>query len=366
MRIVTFITSAYGDYGGISQYSRDLLQALSQNPSVTCVDVLPRIARLADPMPAISEKINFRKNALNNKLKYLIEFCKMLFTRKSVDLVICGHIHLLPFAKLCAFIHKAPCVLFIYGIDVWQPINNSLTKYLLKNVRHVVSISDFTYQKFSSWAGKFDYSIFPNAIDIDHYTKSVDVALLKEKYNLCDKKILLTVARLDASERYKGIDEVLNILPDVLKQYPDLIYIVAGVGNDRQRLLNKATALNLVDHVIFTGYLTDVEKIGLYQLAGIFVMPGFGEGFGFVYLEALACGLPVIASKLDGSREALRDGQLGILVNPHDPNEITTALLQLLCKETVKSIPEGLYYFSYPCFYQRLTKLVDHLGKNHE
>jgi len=110
--------------------------------------------------------------------------------------------------------------------------------------------------------------------------------------------------------------------------------------------------------------ICEAEKIALYQLADIFVMPGFGEGFGFVYLEALACGLPVIGSKLDGSREALRDGQLGILVNPHDPKEIISALLQLLNKEKLKFIPEGLYYFSYPCFYQRLENIIARFGKH--
>ena len=87
-------------------------------------------------------------------------------------------------------------------------------------------------------------------------------------------------------------------------------------------------------------------------------MPSYGEGFGFVFLEALACGVPVIASKVDGSREAMRDGQLGQMVDPADAAELMNCILAVL-KGPRGDVPAGLDYFSFSNFKQRLHRLVD-------
>jgi glycosyltransferase involved in cell wall biosynthesis len=87
-------------------------------------------------------------------------------------------------------------------------------------------------------------------------------------------------------------------------------------------------------------------------------MPGRGEGFGFVFLEAMACGIPVIASKVDGSREAVLDGKLGIIVDPDNPNEIEEAILKALEYPKGK-IPEGLEYFYFHNFKTRLNSVID-------
>lgn len=78
----------------------------------------------------------------------------------------------------------------------------------------------------------------------------------------------------------------------------------------------------MTERVIFAGRIAEKEKAEHYRLADVYVMPSSGEGFGIVYLEALACGIPVIGSKIDGSRDALREGQLGLLVNPTGPAEL--------------------------------------------
>jgi glycosyltransferase involved in cell wall biosynthesis len=85
---------------------------------------------------------------------------------------------------------------------------------------------------------------------------------------------------------------------------------------DRRCLQEKARSLGVHGRVVFAGYVPESEKADHYRLADAYVMPGRGEGFGIVYLEALACGVPVVASEVDGSREAVREGALGILVDP--------------------------------------------------
>ena len=109
--------------------------------------------------------------------------------------------------------------------------------------------------------------------------------------------------------------------------------------------------------VVFAGYVAEAEKADHYRAADLYVMPSRGEGFGIVYLEALACGLPVIGSKVDGSREALRDGLLGTLVDPADRKELKDAIRRQLGQRTQRA-PEGLSYFSYAEFERRCHHLV--------
>jgi phosphatidylinositol alpha-1,6-mannosyltransferase len=86
-------------------------------------------------------------------------------------------------------------------------------------------------------------------------------------------------------------------------------------------------------------------------------MPSRGEGFGFVFLEAMACGIPVVGSIADGSREALREGILGALVNPDDVDDMKRAVLSAVSQP--RKVPEGLDYFSYENFQNRLHRIVD-------
>ena len=114
------------------------------------------------------------------------------------------------------------------------------------------------------------------------------------------------------------------------------------------------------DNTVFVGFIEEPEKGDYFRLADAFVMPGRGEGFGFVFLEALACGVPCVGSQLDGSREALRDGKLGELVDPDDPVSVRDGILRALDKPKV--IPAGLAHFSWPRFRQRTAAAVHYLA----
>jgi glycosyltransferase involved in cell wall biosynthesis len=132
--------------------------------------------------------------------------------------------------------------------------------------------------------------------------------------------------------------------------------LIAGDGDDRPRLERKAGALGLNSHVVFAGRIPEAEKADHYRLADVFVMPGRQEGFGFVFLEAMASGTPVVASRLDGSREAVFDGKLGELADPDDPQALKAAIRRALCRP--RQIPEGLAYFSYENFCERLQNIM--------
>ena len=180
--------------------------------------------------------------------------------------------------------------------------------------------------------------------------------------NLASSRTIMTLGRLPEAERYKGVDEVLEVFQSLLEVEPSLKYLVAGDGNDRARLESKAKALGIADKVVCAGMIKEDEKADLFQLADAFVMPGRGEGFGFVFLEAMACGVPAVGSALDGSREALRGGELGELVNPEELDSVRRGILRALEKK--KSIPNGLNYFSWPAFSKRIGVAVKKLMEN--
>src|SRR5262249_24567745 len=154
-----------------------------------------------------------------------------------------------------------------------------------------ISVSELTKQRFLEWAPlrKEQGHVIPDCGDLSEFGLGPKPDRLIERYGLTGRQVILTLARLSASERYKVIDEMLELLPSLARDIPNLVYLIAGDGDDRSRLQEKAIALGLSDHVVFAGYIPDREKADYYRLADTFVMPGYGEGFGIVYLEAMAC-----------------------------------------------------------------------------
>ena len=206
--------------------------------------------------------------------------------------------------------------------------------------------------------------ILPDCVDLTIFTTGEKSQSLLMRYGLEGRIVIITLGRLAAEERYKGVDEVLQVLPSLAKEIPNIAYLVAGDGSDRARLEQKARQLGLEERVIFAGRISEEEKPEHYRLADAYVMPSSGEGFGIVFLEALACGIPVIGSKIDGSRDALLDGRLGILVNPADPAELRAAIVQTLAQKGggAKDLRNGVEYFSIDRFRQRVFDIIDAIG----
>lgn len=358
MRVLVLTTDAFGVRGGIAQYNRDFLTSLCSHPRCQEVVVIPRYA--PGPLGVLPRKLRFVTRGLNSKLKYAETVFLEVVGNATFDLVVCGHINLLPFTYFASRWHHAPLVLMIYGIDAWQPHRSLLINALAKKAGSVVSISKITLDKFLAWSASRESShhVIPNAIDLDRFKPGQKSQALVEKYRLSGKRVLVTLGRLSANERYKGVDEVLDLLPSLQPEAPDVAYLVMGDGDDRGRLEEKARRLGVATQVVFTGYIAEEEKLAHYRLADVYVMPSRGEGFGFVFLEAMALGIPVVASKVDGGREALRDGLLGVLVDPDRPDEVRRGI-QTALHRPWGAVPEGLEYFSYDNFERRVHRFLD-------
>ena len=361
MRICVLVTDAYGGVGGIAKYGRDLLSGLCAYPGCTEVVALPRL--IQNDLEPLPDGLTYTTEAASGRLRYLWTAARTALVAGGFDLVICGHINLLPVATAISLRHRCPLLLIIYGIDAWSRHKSAAVNWLVGKVDGVVAISKVTAGRFQEWTGiQPDRTfILPNAVDIKAYGAKAKNEKLLERYGLTEKTVLMTMGRLSAHERYKGMDEIMEAMPALLQRRPDLAYLIAGDGDDRPRLERKSRALGLADKVVFAGFIPECDKADYYRLADVFAMPSRGEGFGFVFLEAMACGIPVVASTVDGSREAVRDGQLGVVVDPDDRDGLVAGIITALSRPRGE-IPSGLDYFSHEQFVRRLHGIVEHFA----
>ena len=171
----------------------------------------------------------------------------------------------------------------------------------------------------------------PNTFDPSRFQITPKPQKLLKRYGLsAQQQIILTVARLDRSERFKGYDQILQALPEIRTQLPNVHYILLGSGPDRPRLEQLIVQLNLQGCVTLTGFVPDDELSAHYNLSDLFALPSKSEGFGIVYLEALACGKPILGGNRDGAIDALCQGELGVLVDPDDLSAIAGTIVQIL------------------------------------
>ena len=356
-RVLALVTDAYGGTGGIAQYNRDFLESIAAHESVEEVVVVPRvIAREIQPLP---ERVTHVPAAAGSKLRYLGTVASLARKKGAFDLVICGHVNLLPLAYATARRCGARLMVLVYGLEVWQS-GRWPKRYMLHRVDSVVAISAFTLKRMREWAViSGDRAILvPNAIDLSAYTPGPKNDALRQELGLGNGQVMMTLGRMDASERAKGFDEVLEAMPSLLEDYPDLRYCAAGDGTDRKRLEQKAMRLGIASSVVFPGYVAEERKLDFYRLTDLFVMPSRLEGFGYVFLEALACGVPVVASSVDGSREAIRGGAWGLLADPNNRDEVLTAIRNGLREPRVPDRGE-LAYFSKERFVKRAWRAFD-------
>jgi glycosyltransferase involved in cell wall biosynthesis len=349
------VSDGFGSFGGIAKFNRDFARALDGCTLIERVHVLPRL--ILEPVrEQIPEFVVYERFAARGKAGFVSGLLAHTRRARWVDLVICGHIHLLPAAWLVARLRGARLALIIHGIEAWTPTRKRLANWLAHRVDALIAVSKYSAERFNRWSERsMDQAfVLPNCVDLDHFRSQPRDARLVERYGLQSSKVILTVGRLASTERYKGFDQVIELMPQLTKRLSNVKYLIVGDGDDRSRLEEKVEAMGLSNCVIFTGYIPESEKVAHYNLAHVYVMPSRGEGFGIVLLEALACGIPVVGSRADGSRETLLDGRLGHLVDPGDAHRLTETITAILEKEPSRQRIDAIETFSTQKFNERV------------
>ena len=260
----------------------------------------------------------------------------MACARHRPDHVISAHVNFGPLAHWAKRAFGTPFTLVAHGIDVHEDRLSSARRAGLRAADRVVAVSSWTRQRVLAIGGiePARVAVLPNTVDEARFTVTARPEGLARRYNLqAVEKVILTVARLDPDEGYKGYDRIVEALPAVQAACGPVRFLLVGQGDDGARLEAMARDLGVAHALTLAGFVPDDELADHYRLADVFAMPSTGEGFGIVFLEAMACGTPVLAGNCDGSVDALDGGRLGKLVDPMDVDAIANGIIAILKRQ---------------------------------
>ncbi len=321
--------------GGVQVYSAFLLEALQSLYPHTEYDVfLKHDTRcLSNVSPINNTRFHFA-GKWYIKLRTLA-FATQIFKSgiwQSPNLIITSHLNFTIVAYLLKRLKGIPYWTVAHGVDAWN-ITNPTLKTALFHADRILAVSNYTRDRLLKEQNldPSKISILPNTFDASGFKITDKPKYLLDRYRLKpEQPIILTVARLASADGYKGYDKIIQALLEIRYHLPDVHYIIVGKGDDRRRIEHLISELGLEDCVTLAGFIPDNELCDYYNLCNVFAMPSKGEGFGIVYLEALACGKPVLGGNQDGAIDALCGGELGVLVNPDDVEAIAQSLMQIL------------------------------------
>ncbi|MDQ0967599.1 phosphatidylinositol alpha-1,6-mannosyltransferase [Flavobacterium sp. W4I14] len=255
----------------------------------------------------------------------------------KADVILLSHIHLINIVYFIKKIHPHKRIyLLAHGIEIWKKLSDSKLK-MLNQLDKIVCVSHFTADKIMEMhhisADRIE--VLNNCLDPFYYlpTQFEKPQRLLDRYHLNrENLVLFSLSRLSSSEKYKGYDHTIELLPQLLKKYPNLVYLLGGKWDavEKKRLEDLIAMNQLQDHIRMVGFIDEAELTEHFLLSDLFILPSKKEGFGIVFIEALASGLRVIAGNKDGSVDALQNGALGVLVDPDDQQEMLSSISILL------------------------------------
>lgn len=237
-------------------------------------------------------------------------------------------------------VFRIPYVILIHGLDLKSSLRNKsrinklIVQSVLKNTSLALANSYFTMHVIAQAGYDRKIVVLNPGVDTERFHPGLPTSHVRQKYGISSKKVILSVSRL---VRRKGHANVLQALPLVGQQVPNVVYVIGGCGEMELELQTLVENLGLQEYVRFAGYIDDAELPHLYCACDVFVLPaihiaetGSYEGFGIVFSEANACARPTIGGKSGGMSDSIVDGVTGILVDPHNVNAIANAVIRLL------------------------------------
>ncbi len=217
---------------------------------------------------------------------------------------------------------RSPYLVFLLGIEVWRPLSWDRRR-ALRGAGSLLAISEHTRRRARSFTPSLPTTdVLPLALEERPPGGEVDAGLVER----CGHGFLLMVGRMSSHERYKGHDQLLAALPSLLDAQPEARLVIAGGGDDRQRLASVAAQSGLSQAVLFTGFVSEATLAHLYERCRAFVMPSRDEGFGLVFLEAMRAGKPCLAARGSAAEEVVIDQSTGLLVERDDPRALAAAM----------------------------------------
>jgi phosphatidylinositol alpha-1,6-mannosyltransferase len=291
-------------------------------------------------------------------------------SRKGARVVLAAHPYLaLPATWMKWLSPQLKTVVMSHGVEVWNPLPR-LRRRALLSADLVLAPSSDTAQKLAEVQGVPPANIRTLAWPLNpDFLKMADnpaeLSLLK---NFPDGRVILTVGRWASAERYKGVDSLIRAVAQLQSKFPRLCLAAVGDGDDLPRLEKIAGDLGVSDSVRFLTNLSRHEIAACYARSEIFALPSTGEGFGLVFLEAMAFGKPVIGAARGGITDIIQDKVNGLLVPAGDSKSLVEALTELLENESLRlelgrrGAEDVRRRYSFDVFLDGLERIIEECG----
>lgn len=231
-------------------------------------------------------------------------------------------------ALLMKRIFRVPFVIWGQGSDVYLPdlLLKMTSKRVLKNADSVIALTNDMKERMQNLYLR-DVFVIPNGIEFARFQGLTKEKARQKLMVRHDESIILFTGTLKS---VKGLNYLIEAMSIIFRENPKARLVLIGDGPQRQNLERLARELNLAGQTSFIGRVSN-ESIPEYMAASdVFVLPSLSEGLPVVSLEAMASGLPIVATKIGGLPEIIKEGENGFLVEPRSPKEIAERVLFLL------------------------------------
>ena len=329
MRIVLATNDFPPKIGGIQTYCYQLAKNLTLLGEEVIV-----LAPGAEGDLGFDKKQDFKIIRGRKKISLYFTFFSTLRRERIEKILVAHRANYAHLASGANTLFKIPYDIIAYGGEILLSGRRKPIKKNFKRAQKVITISNFTKERLIEIGipEKKIVVIHPG-VDPTKFNPELSPSEIRKRFNLENKRVILTVSRL---VKRKGHHNVLKALPQVLEKVPNLVYLIVGKGEEEKTLRKTARDLKLEERVVFAGGIVE-ELPPYYAACDLFIMPSYEikekgdvEGFGIVFLEANACGKPVIGGRSGGVPDAVIDGETGLLVDPLSINQIAQALIKLL------------------------------------
>jgi phosphatidyl-myo-inositol dimannoside synthase len=256
----------------------------------------------------------------------------MKAARRKAKLALATHPNLAPIVRSMNVVApRMKSIICTHGIEVWEPLSR-MRRRALQRATLVLAPSRATADYVVSLQGvaREKVRVLHWGLDPDFEIRAAANSAARLPAEFPQGRVILTVGRWLAKERYKGMDTLIQAMPRLLLRWPDVQLVMVGTGDDKEWLVNLARDSGVQRYIHFLSDLTYAELSACYAAAELFALPSRAEGFGFVYLEAMARGKPVIGGAHGGAPEVIQDGATGYLVQHGDTVQLATSIDALL------------------------------------
>jgi phosphatidyl-myo-inositol dimannoside synthase len=298
------------------------------------------------------------------KPKFL--FKALSLAREEPKLIFASHPNLAPIPAIMKAISKdARTVVGTHGVEIWQPLP-AIRRRMLRCADMITAPSSDTIRRLVTVQGVPEGKIrkLPWPLDPEFARLAEGSDQLQRPAGFPCGQVVLSVGRWVASERYKGADLLIQAIDEIARDFTGLHLVLVGSGDDLPRLRHLARESEAQGRIHFLTDLAREEVAACYAAADIFALPSTGEGFGLVFLEAMAFGKPVVGANAGGIPDVVEDGREGLLIEP-SVLALSCALKKFLCdrafcRELGEQAKERVSRdFTFEKFQQRLSDIVE-------